>query len=367
MNTERDLSSPVVDGDGTLPPLAGREILICDTTLRDGSHSIGHQFSLDNVREIAGALDASGVNVIEVTHGDGLGGGSFNYGFGAETDIDLITAARGVVRRGKLAALLLPGIGTIADLERAHDAGIDLVRIATHCTEADISIQHLEHARRLGLETVGFLMMSHMVGPNRLASEAQIMKDAGAQTVYVVDSAGAMLPHQVAQRVVAVRQRLGQDTAIGMHAHNNLGSAVGNALAAALAGATILDGSCHGLGAGAGNAATEVLVAALDRAGARTTVGTLALMDAAEDVVARICAGRLPQIDRGSLLLGYAGIYSSFLLHTRRAAERYSVRESDILLELGRRRVVGGQEDMIIDVAVELAATESRSRGRSGS
>jgi len=348
-------SSPVVDRDGTVAPLDGRTIQICDTTLRDGSHSVAHQFSLDNVAEIAGALDSSGVNLIEVTHGDGLGGSSFNYGFGAHSDLDLIRTARSVVKRGKLVALLLPGIGTIHQLDEAHDAGIDVVRVATHCSEADISIQHLEHARKLGLEAVGFLMMSHMVGPNRLASEAAIMRDAGAQTVYVVDSAGAMLPHQVVQRVEALKDKLGPDTAIGMHAHNNLGSAVPNAIAAAIAGANILDGSSHGLGAGAGNAATEVLVAALDRAGASTTVSTLDLIDAAEDVVARICAGKLPTLDRGSLLLGYSGIYSSFLLHTRRAAERYSVREADILLELGRRRVVGGQEDMIVDVAIQLA------------
>lgn len=356
-----EFDSPVAQSDGSVPPLAGRTLTICDTTLRDGSHSVGHQFTIANVREIAGALDTSGIDVIEVTHGDGLGGSSFNYGFGAETDLDLITAARSVISRGKLAALLLPGIGTIHDLNAAHDAGIDIVRVATHCTEADIAIQHLQHAKKLGLETVGFLMMSHMVGPNRLASEAQVMRDAGADTVYVVDSAGAMLPHQVTERVLALREKLDSGARVGMHAHNNLGSGVSNAIAAAIAGATILDGSCHGLGAGAGNAATEVLVAALDRAGASTGVDTLALIDVAEDIVARICAGKLPAIDRGSLLLGYAGIYSSFLLHTRRAAARYGVAEAEILLELGRRRVVGGQEDMIIDVALELAGASGAS------
>ncbi len=349
------MASPVVGSDTSVAPLAGSDILVCDTTLRDGAHSIAHQFSSANVREIARGLDEAGVNVIEVTHGDGLGGSSFNYGFSAESDIELITAARGVIKNAKLAALLLPGIGTLDDLKRAHDAGIDLVRVATHSSEADISLEHLHGAKKLGLETVGFLMMSHMVGPNRLATEAEIMRDAGADTVYVVDSAGAMLPHQVVERVEALRERLGDDMPIGMHAHNNLGSGVANALAAAAAGASIVDGSCHGLGAGAGNAATEVLAAALDRSGARTTVHTLELIDVAEDIVARICAGKLPQLDRGSLLLGYAGIYSSFLLHTRRAAERYGVAEAEILLELGRRRVVGGQEDMIIDVAIELS------------
>jgi 4-hydroxy 2-oxovalerate aldolase len=359
MSTHRKpTESPVINSEGYVPPLAGRSILVCDTTMRDGSHSVAHQFTSDNVREIAGGLDASGVNVIEVTHGDGLGGSSFNYGFSAESDFDLLKAARGQIKQAKLAALLLPGIGTLEDLKKAHDEGIDLVRVATHCTEADISIEHLHGAKAMGLETVGFLMMSHMVGPNRLATEAEIMRDAGADTVYFADSAGALLPHQVTERVEAIRARLGDDMKIGMHAHNNLGSGVPNAIAAAVAGASILDGSCHGLGAGAGNAATEVLSAALDRMGATTSVNTLELIDVAEDIVARICAGKLPQLDRGSLLLGYAGIYSSFLLHTRRAAERYGVAEAEILLELGRRRVVGGQEDMIIDVAIELSGVQ---------
>jgi 4-hydroxy 2-oxovalerate aldolase len=270
----------------------------------------------------------------------------------------LLKAARGEIKQAKLAALLLPGIGTLEDLKKATDEGIDLVRVATHCTEADISIEHLHGAKALGLETVGFLMMSHMVGPNRLATEAEIMRDAGADTVYFADSAGALLPHQVTERVEAIRARLGDDMKIGMHAHNNLGSGVPNALAAAQAGASILDGSCHGLGAGAGNAATEVLSAALDRMGANTSVNTLELIDVAEDIVAEICKGKLPKLDRGSLLLGYAGIYSSFLLHTRRAADRYGVAEAEILLELGRRRVVGGQEDMIIDVAIELSGVQ---------
>jgi 4-hydroxy 2-oxovalerate aldolase len=359
MTTHREpTESPVVNSDGYVPPLAGRNILVCDTTMRDGSHSVAHQFTSANVREIAGGLDAAGVNVIEVTHGDGLGGSSFNYGFSAESDFDLLKAARGEIKQAKLAALLLPGIGTLDDLKKAHDEGIDLVRVATHCTEADISIEHLHGAKAMGLETVGFLMMSHMVGPNRLATEAEIMRDAGADTVYFADSAGALLPHQVTERVEAIRARLGDDMKIGMHAHNNLGSGVPNAIAAAAAGASILDGSCHGLGAGAGNAATEVLSAALDRMGATTSVDTLELIDVAEDIVARICAGKLPKLDRGSLLLGYAGIYSSFLLHTRRAAERYGVAEAEILLELGRRRVVGGQEDMIIDVAIELSGVQ---------
>lgn len=348
------LGSPVVRDGAAADPLAHRSITVCDTTLRDGSHSVAHQFTVDDVRAISQGLNAAGVHIIEVTHGDGLGGSSFAYGFGAERDVDLLRAARAELTTSRLAALLLPGIGTIDDLKEAADAGIDVVRVATHCTEADISVQHLKAATSFGLETVGFLMMSHMTSPAALADQALIMREAGAGTVYVVDSAGALLPHQVVERVEAVRARLDDGVTIGMHAHNNLGVGVANALAAAEAGASVIDGSCHGLGAGAGNAATEVVVAALDRAGADTGIDTRRLIDVAEDVVARRCAGRLPSLDRESLLLGYAGIYSSFLLHTRRAAARYRVSEADIILELGKRRVVGGQEDMIIDVALEL-------------
>lgn len=349
------LGSPVIHDAAPTDPLANRSITVCDTTLRDGSHSVAHQFTVDDVRAITRGLNAAGVHIIEVTHGDGLGGSSFAYGFGAESDLDLLKAARAELTTSRLAALLLPGIGTIDNLKEAADAGIDIVRVATHCTEADISIQHLKAAKRLGLETVGFLMMSHMTSPSALAEQALIMRDAGADTVYVVDSAGALLPHQVVERVAALRARLDDEAAIGMHAHNNLGVGVANALAAAQAGAVVLDGSCHGLGAGAGNAATEVVVAALDRAGAESGIDTRQLIDVAEDVVAQRCAGRLPTLDRESLLLGYAGIYSSFLLHTRRAAAQYQVSAADIILELGRRRVVGGQEDMIIDVALELS------------
>jgi 4-hydroxy 2-oxovalerate aldolase len=349
------VASPVAGAGGITDVLHGNRIQLCDTTLRDGSHSMRHRFSTDDVAEICTGLAAAGVSIVEVTHGDGLGGSSFNYGFGAHTDLELLASARLHLRNTTLAALLVPGIGTIEDLDRAADVGIDMVRVATHCTEADIAVQHLAAAKRRGLQAVGFLMMSHMIEPEPLAVQARIMRSAGADAVYVVDSAGAMLPNQVAKRVKHVRAALDQNAAVGMHAHNNLGCGVANALAAAEAGAILLDGSCHGLGAGAGNAATEVLAAALDRSGANTGIDTMALLDVAQDVVGRICADNLPMLDRSSVLLGYAGIYSSFLLHTRRAAARYRVSEASILLELGRRRVVGGQEDMIVDVAVRLA------------
>lgn len=354
--------SPVV-GDGDGGPLSGRPVQMCDTTLRDGSHSVAHQFTKDQVRAVTRGLEAARVQVVEVTHGDGLGGSSFNYGFSHTDEIHLIRVAREELHDARLAALLLPGIGTVEHLKEAVDAGIDVVRIATHCTEADIAVQHLQAAKRLGLETVGFLMLSHMISPEGLAAQARIMRDAGADTLYVVDSAGALLPHQVVHRVQALRTELGDDMPLGMHAHNNLGCGVANALAAAQAGASILDGSLHGLGAGAGNAATEVLAAALDRAGAITGIDVLALADVAQDVVAREAAGRLPSLDRGSLMLGYAGVYSSFLLHARRAAERFGVPEAEIILELGRRRVVGGQEDVIVDVALELSGATRATAG----
>jgi 4-hydroxy 2-oxovalerate aldolase len=351
-------ASPVI-GDGDSGPLSGRPVELCDTTLRDGSHSVAHQFTSDQVRAVARGLEVSHVQVVEVTHGDGLGGSSFNYGFSHTDEIKLIQVAREELTDAKLAALLLPGIGTVEHLKEAVDAGIDVVRVATHCTEADIAVQHLQAAKRLGLETVGFLMLSHMISPEGLAKQARIMRDAGADTLYVVDSAGALLPHQVTHRVQALRAELGDDVPLGMHAHNNLGCGVANALAAAETGASILDGSLHGLGAGAGNAATEVLAAALERAGALTGIDVLALTDVSEDVVAREADGRLPALDRGSLMLGFAGVYSSFLLHARRAAARFGVSEADIILELGRRRVVGGQEDMIVDVALELSAAST--------
>ncbi|RIV39220.1 4-hydroxy-2-oxovalerate aldolase [Micromonospora radicis] len=347
--------SPVVDSTDHVPPLTGRRIQICDTTLRDGSHSVRHQFSADDVATVSAGLNRAGVPMVEVTHGDGLGGSSFAYGFARCPDDELIRTARAQLTDSQLAALLLPGVGTIEHLRRAADQGLDVIRVATHCTEADIAAQHLTEGRELGLVTVGFLMMSHMLPPDRLAAQARVMADAGAQVVYVVDSAGALLPHQVSTRVAALRTALPPEVSVGMHAHNNLGSGVPNALAAAMAGADHLDGSCHGLGAGAGNAATEVLVAALDRCGAETGIATQALIDVAADDVARICAGNLPALDRTALLLGYCGIYSSFLLHARRAAQQYQVAEADIIRALGRHRPVGGQEDLIIDVAIALA------------
>ncbi|MBX6395458.1 MAG: 4-hydroxy-2-oxovalerate aldolase [Alicyclobacillaceae bacterium] len=329
-------------------------IRVTDVTLRDGMHAVRHQFSVEDARAIAGALDRTGVAVIEATHGDGLGGSSVQYGFSKETEEDYLRAVCDVVKRSKVAALLLPGIGTVDDMKRAVDCGIQVIRVATHCTEADISEQHIGEARKMGLETVGFLMMAHMVPAATLVEEAKKMASYGAQTVYVVDSAGAMLMDEVREKVAALRDALPEEVEVGFHAHNNLGVSVANSLAAVEAGATRIDASLAGLGAGAGNTPLEVFAAAAEKMGIETGVELYPAMDAAEDVV-RPRMMRPVQIDRASLTIGYAGVYSSFLLHAFRAAEQFGVDARDILVELGRRKVVGGQEDMIVDVAVEIA------------
>lgn len=327
---------------------------LVDSSLRDGMHSVGHRFTPAQVAEVAAGLDAAGVDVLEVSHGDGLGGSSIQYGIGAARDVDLVSAAASATQQARIAVLLLPGVGTVRDLVEAQAAGATVARVATHCTEADIAAQHIAWAREHDMLPIGFLMMSHMIEPAALAEQASLMESYGAAVVYVVDSAGALVPSTAVDRVRALRAALGCD--VGFHAHNNLGCGVGNALAAVEAGATWLDGSTRGLGAGAGNAATEVLVAALERAGHATRADLFALMDVAEDVL-RPLMPREQIIDRTALALGYAGVYSSFLLHAERAAAKYGVSARDVLLELGRRGIVGGQEDMIIDVAAEMART----------
>jgi 4-hydroxy 2-oxovalerate aldolase len=324
---------------------------LTDSTLRDGSHALRHRFTTEQVHDVVTSLDAAGVPVIEVSHGDGLGGSSFNYGFSGTPEMDLLEVAVAARTNARIAILMLPGIGIREDLRRARDLGADIARIATHCTEADISEQHLALAKELGMETVGFLMMSHMTSPEALLEQAHKMESYGADCVYVVDSAGAMTIDDARARVSLLKANLGCQ--VGIHAHNNLSLAVANSMAALEEGADQIDGCTTGLGAGAGNCPTEILVAAMERAGIETGVDPLAVMDAAQDVVRPLHPG-MGIIDRDGLLLGYAGIYGSFLLHAQRAAERYGVDAKDILLELGRRKVVGGQEDMIIDVAVQL-------------
>lgn len=332
---------------------------LTDSTLRDGSHAIAHQFTVDQARDVVAGLDAAGVPVIEVSHGDGMGGSSFTYGFSRTSELDLLEVAVATRTQAKIAILLLPGIGTRDDLRRAADLGIDVARIATHCTEADISQQHIALAKELGLEAVGFLMMAHMIPPEALLEQARRMRSYGADCVYVVDSAGAMTIDDARRRVALLKAEL--DCQVGLHAHNNLSLAVANSIAALEEGADQLDGCTTGLGAGAGNCPTEILVAALERSDIATGVDPLAVMTTAEETV-RPIRPEQGVIDRDGLLLGYAGVYGSFLLHAKRAAARYGVDAADILLELGRRKVVGGQEDMIIDVAIELERSAARAQ-----
>ena len=325
---------------------------LTDTTLRDGSHAMRHQFTRQQVRSVVEALDRAGVPVLEVTHGDGLAGSSIQYGFSRTNEMDLIDEARNATTRSRIAALLLPGIGTRKELKEAITRGIQVVRIATQCTEADISQQHFGMAKEMGLEAVGFLMMSHMRPPEFLAEQAFLMESYGADCVYVVDSAGALLPDGAAARVRALKQAL--KIQVGFHAHNNLGLAIGNTLAAVEAGADQVDGCLRGLGAGAGNAATELIAAALDKLGLNPGVDVFKLLDAAEFVVAPFMPFQ-PIPDRDSIAIGYAGVYSTFLLHAKRLGKEYGVDPLEILVELGRRKAVAGQEDWILDVTLELA------------
>jgi 4-hydroxy 2-oxovalerate aldolase len=329
-------------------------VALTDVTLRDGSHAMGHQFTVEHVEVTVAALEAAGIRSIELGHGDGLGGSTFNYGFSRTDDLELISAAVAAAKEARIGSLLLPGVGTVRRIHQVAKAGVRMLRVATHCTEADIAIQHVEAARELGLDTVGFLMLSHMAQPQVLAQQASIMAKAGANCVYVVDSAGALLPGQVADRVSALRDSLPENVEVGFHGHNNLGLGIGNSLRAVEAGATRIDGALASLGAGAGNAATEVLAAAFTRAGIETGVDVIAALTAAEKIV-RPFMRHEPRMDFGSVVLGYAGVYSSFLLHAMRAGERYGVPMQDILLESGRRQLVGGQEDVMIEIAVALA------------
>jgi len=334
--------------------LEGRKITVHDMTLRDGMHPKRHLMTLEQMKTIAVGLDEAGVPLIEVTHGDGLGGASVNYGFPAHTDEEYLGAVIPLMKAAKVSALLIPGIGTVDHLKMAHALGVHTIRVATHCTEADVSEQHITLARKMEMDTVGFLMMAHMAEPPMLVSQARLMEGYGANCIYVTDSAGHMLPDDVRARLGAVRDALRPETELGFHGHHNLAMSVANSIAAIEVGATRIDAAAAGLGAGAGNTPMEVLVAVCDRMGIETGVDVWKIQDVAEDLVVPIMDFPI-RIDRDALTLGYAGVYGSFLLFAKRAGQKYGIPSRDILVELGRRKMVGGQEDMIEDTALTLA------------
>lgn len=329
------------------------DVVVTEVALRDGSHAVAHQYTIEQVVAVTEALNEAKVPYIEVTHGDGLGGSSLQFGMSKVRDIDLIKAAAEVADYSKISVLLLPGVGTVQDLKEAVEAGAKMVRVATHVTEADVSREHIQVGKKLGLEVVGFLMMAHMASPEVIVEQAKLMESYGADVVYVTDSAGAMVPDQVRERVTALKENL--SIPIGFHAHNNLGLAVGNSLVAIEAGATYIDGSIRALGGGAGNTQTEVLIAVLEKMGIETGVDLYKIMDTAEDIVAPLLP-KPQEITRDSLTLGYAGVYSAFLLHAQRAARQFNLESRDILIELGKIGVVGGQEDMIYDMAAKMVS-----------
>lgn len=334
--------------------LNGKNVKLHDMSLRDGMHAKRHQISVDEMVKIACAMDEAGMPLIEVTHGDGLGGASVNYGFPAHTDEEYLGAVIPKMKQAKVSALLLPGIGTVDHLKMAKELGVNTIRVATHCTEADVSQQHITIAREMGMDTVGFLMMAHMASAEMIVEQAKLMVSYGANCIYCTDSAGYMLPDEVTDKISILRNELPSDIELGFHGHHNMAMGVANSLAAIEAGCARVDGSVAGLGAGAGNTPLEVLCAVLDRMGCNTGIDLYKIMDVAEDLITPLMDHPI-RIDRDALTLGYAGVYSSFLLFAKRAEKKYGVSARDILVELGKRGTVGGQEDMIEDLALTMA------------
>jgi len=339
--------------------LQGKKITVHDMTLRDGMHPKRHQMTLEQMKSVACGLDEAGVPLIEVTHGDGLGGSSVNYGFPAHTDEEYLSTVIPLMKQAKVSALLLPGIGTVDHLKMAHSLGVHTIRVATHCTEADVSEQHISMARSMDMDTVGFLMMAHMNSPEGLVKQAKLMESYGANCLYITDSAGYMLPDDVKARLGAVRDALKPETELGFHGHHNLAMGVANSIAAIEVGANRIDAAAAGLGAGAGNTPMEVLVAVCARMGIETGVDVWKIQDVAEDLVLPLMDFPI-RIDRDALASGYAGVYGSFLLFAKRAGAKYGILPREILLELGRRKMVGGQEDMIEDAALTMVKERNR-------
>ncbi|HCY64423.1 MAG TPA: 4-hydroxy-2-oxovalerate aldolase [Oxalobacteraceae bacterium] len=334
--------------------LKGKQVTVHDMTLRDGMHPKRHLMTLEQMKSIAQGLDQAGIPLIEVTHGDGLGGSSVNYGFPAHTDEEYLSAVIPLMKQAKVSALLLPGIGTVDHLKMARELGVNTIRVATHCTEADVSEQHIGMARKLGMDTVGFLMMSHMASPEKILEQAKLMESYGANCIYCTDSAGYMLPEDVKARIGLLREKLKPETELGFHGHHNLAMGVANSVTAVEYGANRIDAAAAGLGAGAGNTPMEVFIAVCARMGIETGVDVYKIQDVAEDLVVPMMDFPI-RIDRDALTLGYAGVYGSFLLFAKRAEKKYGVSARDILVEMGRRGMVGGQEDMIEDTALTLA------------
>lgn len=334
--------------------LKGRKVILHDMCLRDGMHAKREQISIEQMIKVATALDDAGVPYIQVTHGGGLGGNSLQHGFAPHSNEEYISAVAPLMKQAKVSVLLIPGLGTMQELQSAYDCGARSVHVATHCTEADTSPQHIAFARKLGMDVSGFLMMAHLNDAEGIAQQGKLMESYGAHTVYVTDSAGYMLPEDVTERISALRAVLKPETEIGFHGHHNLGMGVANSIAAIAAGASRIDGSVAGLGAGAGNTPLEVFAAVCDRMGIETGTDLFKLMDVAEDIIVPMM-DHLVRVDRESLTLGYAGVYSTFLLHAKKASEQFGVPARDILVELGRKKMIGGQEDMIKDTALTMA------------
>ena len=345
------MTTAVTDMDTSLK---GRKVLLHDMCLRDGMHAKGEQISVAQMVKVATALDDAGVPLIQVTHGGGLGGNSLQHGFALASNEEYLQAVVPKMKQAKVSVLLIPGLGTMRELQSAYDCGARSVHVATHCTEADTSPQHIAFARKLGMDTTGFLMMAHLTDPAHLAQQGKLMESYGAETIYVTDSAGYMLPADVKTRILALREVLKPETEIGFHGHHNLGMGIANSIAAIEAGASRIDGSVAGLGAGAGNTPLEVFLAVCERMGIETGVDLFKLMDVAEDVIVPMM-DHMVRVDRESLTLGFAGVYSTFLLHAKKAAARFGIPARDILLELGRKKMIGGQEDMIEDTAMTMA------------